>query len=253
MSLNPTLLKGLKLFHVNIRSLIRKVPQLETLYSKVDFLCCTETWLDNRIDNRLIDISGMVCWRNDRRDNITDYNIHIIGGGVCIYVAKLWSTFVSKLDYGTKISPDFEILILDINKPGHKKMIIVVVYKPPKGKITKCIEFLQQIIDKRENKSKEVWILGDFNIDYLKRDCPNVIAFNNFLKKAGLKQLIEQITRPNKKGGSCIDYIILNSNFVHDVGITDDYNRPSYSILYTKKRQGTSRKGKKNCKRLYEI
>ena len=78
MSLNPILLKGLKFFHANVRSLIRKVPQLEILYNKVDFLCCSETWLDNRTDNRLIYISGMVCWRNDKGKNITDYGIHII-------------------------------------------------------------------------------------------------------------------------------------------------------------------------------
>ena len=102
--------------------------------------------------------------------------------------------------------------------------------------LAKCIEFLQQIIAKREHNSKEIWILGDFNIDYLQRDCPTMILLNNVLKKAGLKQLIEQITRPNKKGGSCIDYIITNSNFVHDAGITDDYITGYHTVYCIRKK-----------------
>ena len=98
---------------------------------------------------------------------------------------KHLNSFISKLNYGTKITPDFEILTLEVNKPGHTTIISAVVYKPPEGKISKCIELLQQILANKELKSKEIWILGDFNIHFLKQDCPNVISFNHFLKNAG--------------------------------------------------------------------
>ena len=115
-------------------------------------------------------------------------------------------------------------------------MVISVVYKPPKGKIDKLISFLQQILDKRENKSKDFWILRDFNINYLKRDCPHVISFNSFLKKAGLKQLIDEITHPNKKGGSCIDFIITNSCYISRSGITDDFLTDHHTVYCIRKK-----------------
>ena len=41
--------KGLNIYNVNTRSIHNKITQLQTLYSDVDILCCTETWLDNRL------------------------------------------------------------------------------------------------------------------------------------------------------------------------------------------------------------
>ena len=178
-----------------------------------------------------IDIPGMTCFRKDRKNNIQDYKIHIIGGGVYIYTANKWRDFTTLLDYGTKITPDFEILTIEVNKPCNKKMIISVAYKPPKGKIENFITFLKQIVLKHENRSKEIWILGDLNIDYLKRDCQKTVVLNNFLKKAGLKQLIHDITRPNKTGGTCIDYIITNSNYVQSTGVTNDLLSDHYTIF----------------------
>ena len=82
--------KGLKIAHVNTRSIFCKITLLEQLYNDVDFLCCSETWLDDRIPDNLVKIKDMKVFRCDRKKGITDYNLHVIGGGVCIYVAKKW-------------------------------------------------------------------------------------------------------------------------------------------------------------------
>ena len=55
----PNTTKGIKIYNVNIRSICRKVSQLQLLYGDSDFLCCTETWLDNRVLNKMVDIPGM--------------------------------------------------------------------------------------------------------------------------------------------------------------------------------------------------
>ena len=214
--------KGIKLYHVNTRSIYRKIPQIELLYSHADFLCCSETWLDDRLDNSAIKINNMTCFRLDRKSNITDYKIHIVGGGVCIYVSSLWATHCSILDYATASTKDFEILTIHVARPNHKAMLISAVYKPPKGKIEKCTEFINRFVSNYENRTKEIWILGDFNIDLLKRDCPSVIKINSFLKRTGLKQLITNITRPNGRGGSCLDYVITNTFYVSESGVLDD-------------------------------
>ena len=44
--------KGIRICHVNTRSLYSKINQLSILFQDSDLLCCTETWLDNRFTNK---------------------------------------------------------------------------------------------------------------------------------------------------------------------------------------------------------
>ena len=142
------------------------------------------------------------------------------------------------MDYGSFISENFEIITICVRRPGHKVMLISTVYKPPKGKIDKCIDFLRDMVLKEENKSKEIWILCDFNVDLLKRDCPNTIKINSFVKKAGLRHLINEITRPNNRGGSCLDYIITNSYYISEAGVLHDLIADHYTVYCIRKKAG---------------
>ena len=81
----------------------------------------------------------------------------------------------------------------------------------------------------------------DFNTDFLKRDNVNVVQTYRFLKKLGLKQEIDQVTRPNRKGGSCIDWIITDCAFVRESGVFDDFVSDHYSVYCIWK------KPKENC------
>ena len=58
--------KGHSFVHINARSIFRKILQIEYLYSQYDFLFCTETWLDNRYSNTMINITDMRIFRCDR-------------------------------------------------------------------------------------------------------------------------------------------------------------------------------------------
>ena len=125
--------KGLKFINVNTRSISKKVDLLKKLYQNYDVICCTETWLDNRIPDSIVNIDGMSLYRRDRRNNIHDYNIHIIGGGVCIYLAKKWYEFAKCIPEFTTVNHDFEILSVTIHRPNFRKLFIACIYKPPKG------------------------------------------------------------------------------------------------------------------------
>ena len=52
----------------------------------------------------------------------------------------------------------------------------------------------------------------------------------------GLKQLIQPVTRPNKKGGTCIDWIVTNSLYVKKHGVTDDYVSDHLTIFCVRKK-----------------
>ena len=96
---------------------------------------------------------------------------------------------------------------------------------------------VKETISRRENRSKEIWIFGDLNVDYLKRDCRKTVLLNNFLKSFGLRQLINEITRPNKSGGTCIDYIITNSIYVKRSGVKNDLLADHYMLFCRRKKE----------------
>ena len=228
--------KGMKIIHVNTRSIFRKVSLLQCLYADVDFLCCSETWLDDRTADNLIRINDMSIFRNDRGKDIRDYNVHVIGGGVCIFVSKKWYEFTQVIDEGTCITSDYEIISLEISKPNFRKLFVACLYKAPKGNVEKCLSYLKKLVQKYQRLKFEIWILGDFNVDMLKRDDLHTVQVLSFVKKQGLKQLIKDITRPNKKGGTCIDLIMTDSIYISDFGVLNDFVSDHYSVFCNRKK-----------------
>ena len=86
-------------------------------------------------------------------------------------------------------------------------MLISCLYRPPRGKIQNCIDRLTETYARRENAKVEIWLLGDFNVDFLQRGESNLVKFLNFFKRFGCTQLINDTTRPGKHKCSCIDWI----------------------------------------------
>ena len=82
----------------------------------------------------------------------------------------------------------------------------------------------------------EIWILGDLNVDLLRRDGVNTVKLLRFAKNFGLGQLIKGITRPNKRGGSCLDVILTYCIYVKDSGILDDFVSDHYTVYCVRKK-----------------
>ena len=245
--------KGFKILHVNTRSISKKIEILKLLYSDSDIICCSETWLDNRVPDSLIYIEGMKVFRNDRRNDIADYKVHIIGGGVCIYVAQKWVDYTQCKSDKSYVTKDFEIVTLTITKPNFRKIFIACIYKPPKGNLDSLIRFITPQIDKYQKENYEIWILGDFNIDMLKRDNLMTVSINKFTKKLGLRNLINSITRPNIRGGTCIDLIMTDSIYVLDSGVLNDFISDHYTIFSIRKKLRESHTTVKRKVRDYRV
>ena len=117
-------IKGLKIVHLNIRSLYRTIDQLDSLYCKThDVLLCTETWLNSKYDSNGIMINGMTPYRLDRCEASQDEKLlgnipeHIKGGGVIIHVNNKWSPYVCIIDEYTSITRNFECITSRVQKP----------------------------------------------------------------------------------------------------------------------------------------
>ena len=172
--------KGFKLVHLNTRSIFKKLNLIGNQYEHVDILCCSETWLDNRISNNLVKITGMQIYRTDRTQNLMDYNVHIVGGGVCIFLSKKWSDYSDVVQDYSFVKYDIEIISVRITRPGFKKILIACIYKPQRGKTENCIKTLTDLVNTYQKKNFEIWLLGDLNIDLLRRDDNNAVLLNRF-------------------------------------------------------------------------
>ena len=228
--------KGMKILHVNVRSIFRKLAQLDQLYKNVDFLSCSETWLDTRYTDNILKLENMSIFRQDRVSGIHDYTIKNVGGGLCLYVHSKYSDFAEIYPDGSTTTKDFEILSVLISKPTFRNLAIINIYKPPPGKVEKLIEYLKLLLKDINMTKREIWIMGDFNIDWLKRNTPDTMKLMQFCKTHGLEQHIKSITRPNKSKGSLIDLMITNSNFVCDAGVLDDMIADHYTTYCIRKK-----------------
>ena len=117
-----------------------------------------------------------------------------------------------------------------VKTPSVKYMLITCVYKPTTGDLEKLIPLLENVLNRRDIIKREKWILGGFNVDLLKRNLPILTKVNRFLKKKGLRQLIISCTRLTQFGGSCIDWIITDCNFVSKSSILNDLISDHYPI-----------------------
>ena len=122
--------KGIKFIHMNTRSLYRRIDEIRLLYSDFDFICCSETWLDDRYANMLFDINHMKLFRLDHVTNVNGRYRFNCGGGVCIFVRDKWVSYCDIFLEGTKTCSDFEICTLKNNKPNFNNFFVSVVISP---------------------------------------------------------------------------------------------------------------------------
>ena len=68
----------LKIAHINTRSLLSCIDEVKLiiLNSKIDILCISETWLEQNIPDRFVNIDGFTLFRKDSGRR----------GGTCMYV-----------------------------------------------------------------------------------------------------------------------------------------------------------------------
>lgn len=80
-------MKGLKILHVNIRSLLAHWEEVEStlLEGALDIVIFTETWLHANCDDNLFYVHGYKLFRLDRK-TVTDSGLTKRGGGICIFV-----------------------------------------------------------------------------------------------------------------------------------------------------------------------
>ncbi len=201
-------LKGLKIIHLNIGSLLPKIDLIRVWVTqyKPDILTFSETWLHSKISNNKIKLDNYMLYRANRGTR---------GGGVAIYVSL---HLISEIATPKVLPSFFECLFVEVKLHENKHLIIGSIYRPPPvhPDSAKCILSTLTSFE----HPHEMIILGDFNCNWLDRSSSND---KNLLKSIHLTQLINEPTRVDTRSKSLLDWILVtHSHRINKSGVLSD-------------------------------
>lgn len=180
--------KGLVVLHINIRSLLPKLSLFihDFLDGKLDIVLVSESWLKKGLNDNLFIVPGYHFIRKDRPTVKR-------GGGLCIYLKdNIIYEELHPCDNGYD-DKDLESLCLKLHIGGHKKLILLLVYRPPKGNPQEAIKSIKTSIEfvNQNHRNCELVIMGDLNINYQNRECSHVKSLKMLETIFEMKQLID--------------------------------------------------------------
>lgn len=204
-------LKGLKIVHINSRSLINHFDELQTSFLDrvFDIVVFTESWLHDNCSDSLIKARGYSLYRLDRKDLGPTGSVKR-GGGIAIYVKDEFNVVTwSHLNVSDK---NTEALSLSCKLGNHKRLNVTAVYRPPGGNVQSTLDKVETIVTLiRQSTSGDTIVIGDLNIDVLSDNAYSK-KISQFANTCRIEQLIKDPTRITNKSVSLIDHLYTNSS-----------------------------------------
>ena len=200
------------LLHINARSLNKNFDSVELLLSSLQnfqftIIGISETWLHSN-SPPLFNIDNYHMYRSDRARGK--------GGGVALYIHT---------NTKIKLRPDLHIhntedLFIEILNDKTKNKIVGVIYRPPNNNIDLFLEHFDECLNKISQENKEVYIMGDLNINLLNTNNNNSLKLMSSLAAYSFHSHINDPTRISNTSKSLIDNIfsnVINKPFINGV------------------------------------
>ena len=226
--------RGLKVAHLNIRSIANKTDSLKLLLKDkpFDILTISETWLNPNITDNEITIPGYTFARQDRDGRP--------GGGTLALVRD-------GIPYRTRtdmLSGNIESCVIEVTRPKTKRIFIFTVYRAPDRPLDSFIDDLNHTLAAFPSEA-EVILLGDFNVNYLaKKTDPSHPSKQKLIRLAdvhNLEQLIDQPTRITETSSTAIDLFFVNNNHrIVESGVLH-VHLSDHSLIYCTVKAGVPR------------
>ena len=135
---------------------------------------------------------------------------HKNGGGVAFYV-KHNIKFRIRFDLSC-ITPEYEIISIEIDRKKQKPTIVSCVYRPPNTDISCFVDKMNSILELLESERKELYFMGDFNIDLLNYGSHNKTSdFLETMFSFNMLPLISKPSRISTNSATLIDNIFTNT------------------------------------------
>ena len=74
---------------------------------------------------------------------------------MCAYISTTLSAHCRLNLELSKCTKDYEIMLVDLTKPGLKHMSVICIYRPPNGTIKSCIDYLKIVF---QSCKSEIWL-----------------------------------------------------------------------------------------------
>lgn len=233
--------RGLNITHLNICSLHAKYDTFrqQLLDNRIDVCTLSETWLTpNHVDG-MVEVPGYSLHRLDRTCANKRGNLKR-GGGVAAYVKDYLTVDVTSTKDISVSNNDIESLWLSVKHPHLPVMIIGTIYRPPTGNITGLNENIDKAVsafNNLKNKRKELYILGDFNVDQLATGSPNYKSLMGNMNSHNLTQYINIPTRFEGKQ-SILDLAYTNCDKINDSG-TKSWALSDHQLIFLNRKHVT--------------
>ena len=231
--------RGMHIGHLNVRSMVNKWDLLKAQFSSSNFhiLGFSETWLSEALPTMLFELSSEYTFlRNDRNwSENTGMNVKK-GGGLGIYIhngLNFSETSHNNLNCSIR---DIEMQWISIKQPHSKLILVGNVYRPPQGNIESFMQVLENVFSNIDTTNTEMYLMGDFNIDWMEIQNVTTKGFKSFMKTMGLRQLIKEPTRCTLDHNSCLDLFFTNSDLIYNVGV-ESLNISDHSLILLSRRR----------------
>ena len=211
--------------HYNIQSLANKIDIIESELKDFDIICLTETWLDRRISDTDIELSGFkLPYRRDRQgDN---------HGGICVYVKD---SIFSKRRPDLEM-PDIECVWIEVST-RHKKLLLGTFYRPPSSSADVLASIENSVGLAYDTNISDIFVTGDFNLDMLQSASKRKIE--SLCQQYSLHSLITESTHFTESTSSLIDLFLTSDTqniLLSGVGVpfleqNIRYHCPIYCVL----------------------
>ena len=169
------------------------------------------------------------------------------GGGLVTYIKDKYN--FRYLENSSLSTPDGEYMWFKLELELTRPTYICNTYRSPSGNIENFIDVLEQkVLDFYIEGQCDILILGDINVDLLKRNDPKVKKYSNFLRCMRLSQLVSKPTRTTSYNSSCLDHIISSRPEMYVTAGLIDPGVSDHSLVFTARKKKENRQNREICK-----
>ena len=117
-----------------------------------------------------------------------------------------------------------------------KNFLIANGYRPRDGNVTDFLTYVENSFNEIDFTKLDVFLMGDFNIDYLDKKSDNTKRLKRLLKQFGMDQFINKPTRYSELKYSCLDLICSNSDYIANHKVCDINISDHELVMITRKK-----------------
>ena len=242
--------RGLNIAHLNVRSIMGghrfEMLRSQIENSNIDVFTISESWLSAAVPDRVIECMNYNVIRLDRswNDAGDDMSHPKRGGGLVSFVKSNMKYSDTKYEELNVSCKDVEMMWIALDITNVRPIVIVTIYRPPQGDSKRCTTFINEACERANLKDNtDIFLLGDFNIDFNDKKSPKTKELDFMAKSLGLSQLVKSSTRTaltnNALSETKIDLIFSNSDYIIE-SRTLDYNISDHlAVLVNMKKKAT--------------